>query len=77
MQTLIILGSGVDIDMGLGNSCRDFSKSHYCPTIGNEYWSDFEGTLRDKVINWYANGKQELAAKTLNELWEDPFIKAS
>lgn len=70
MHTLIILGSGFDLDLGLENSCRDFSKSHYCPTTGNEKWSDFEGTLRDEVIKWYAAGKQELAAKTLNELWQ-------
>ena len=70
MKTLIILGSGFDIDLGLGNSCRDFCKSHYCPISGNQYWSDFEGTLRDEVIKWYTDGKQELAAKALNELWQ-------
>ena len=70
MKTLIILGSGFDIDLGLGNSCRDFCKSHYCPTTGNQYWSDFEGTLRDEVIKWYTDGKQDLAAKALNELWQ-------
>ena len=65
MRTVIILGSGFDIDLGLGNSCAIFSNNHYCPTVGNKTWSAFEYRIREEVISWYANGKNELADQTI------------
>lgn len=70
MSTLIILGSGFDIDLGLKNSCADYAKSHLCPIVGNKDWSAFENTLRDEVIQWYNNGKCEQKAEELNQLWQ-------
>ena len=69
MRTVIILGSGFDIDLGLGNSCAIFSNNHYCPTVGNKTWSAFEYRIREEVISWYANGKNEEKAEELNLLW--------
>lgn len=68
-KTLIILGSGFDRDLGLRNSCLDFSNSHYCPILGNTLWSTFEETLRNEVIDWYNKGMVEQRAKSLNMLW--------
>lgn len=70
MSTLVILGSGFDIDLGLKNSCADYAKSHRCPVVGNESWRAFENTLRDEVIKWYDNGKSEQKAEKLNLLWQ-------
>lgn len=71
MKTIIVLGSGFDIDLGLRNSCAEFAKSHYCPVVGNEYWNYFEKTLRDEVVEWYTSGKDEKKAKELCQLWQD------
>lgn len=68
-KTLIILGSGFDRDLGLHNSCLDFSNSHYCPVAGNSYWSAFEKILRDEVIDWYNKGMEKKRAKEINQLW--------
>ncbi|MBQ2852930.1 MAG: hypothetical protein IJE76_06010 [Bacteroidales bacterium] len=68
-NTLVILGSGFDKDLGLNNSCSDFSRYHLCPVAGNDKWSNFENTLRDKVINWYNNGMSTKEAIELNKLW--------
>lgn len=70
MNTLVILGSGFDIDLGLKNSCADYAKDYRCPTVGNETWSAFENTLRDEIIQWYNNGKYEQKAEELNLLWK-------
>jgi hypothetical protein len=71
MSALVILGSGFDIDLGLKNSCADYAKDYRCPIVGNETWSAFERTLRDEVIKWYNNGRNEEKAKMLNQLWRD------
>lgn len=68
-NTLVILGSGFDKDLGLNNSFSDFSRYHLCPVAGNDKWSNFENTLRDKVINWYNNGMNSKDAIELNKLW--------
>ena len=65
----VIIGSGFDIDLGLKNSCRDYSYSHYCPACGNELWSDFENSLQNKVVDWYNNGMDKKEAIELNEFW--------
>lgn len=70
MNTVVIIGSGFDIDLGLENSCSDFSKNRLCPTIGHEKWSDFENTLREEIIDWYEIGKDEQISKKLNLLWQ-------
>lgn len=70
MSALVILGSGFDIDLGLKNSCADYARSHLCPVVGNEYWSAFENKLRDEVIQWYNQGKDEQRAEKLNRLWQ-------
>ena len=70
MYTIVILGSGFDIDLGLENSCSDYAKSHFCPIAGNEHWSAFENTLREEVIQWYNNGNSEQMAEELNQLWQ-------
>ncbi len=70
MSALVILGSGFDIDLGLKNSCADYSKSHLCPVVGDKQWSAFENTLRNEVIQWYNNGKHEQKAEELNLLWQ-------
>lgn len=70
MSALVILGSGFDIDLGLNNSCADYAKDHFCPVAFNKYWSDFENTLRNEVMQWYLNGKDEQKAKDLNQLWQ-------
>lgn len=69
MSTVVILGSGFDIDLGLKNSCADYSKSRLCPVVGNKQWSAFENTLRNEVIQWYDDGKCEQKAEELNQLW--------
>lgn len=70
MSALVILGSGFDIDLGLENSCEDFSKSRLCPVAGNELWSSFENTLRSEIISWYKNGMDRQKAEDLNRLWQ-------
>lgn len=77
MNTIVILGSGFDIDLGLKNSCADYAKSRLCPVVGNKYWSAFENTLRNEVIQWYYNGKEEQKAKELNQLWHAYFTNVS
>lgn len=77
MKTIVILGSGFDIDLGLKNSCADYAKSRLCPVVGNKYWSAFENTLRKEVIQWYYNGKEEHKAKELNQLWQVYFTNVS
>lgn len=69
INTLIILGSGFDVDLGLKISFSEFSKSHLNPVCNCETWGDFENELREQVINWYNNGRDENLAQSLNTLW--------
>lgn len=69
-KTLVVLGSGFDKDLGLNNSCSDFSNSRFCPTIGDKEWNNFENTLRNKVIDWYNRGKSQQEAEEINLLWQ-------
>lgn len=76
-KTLIVLGSGFDLDLGLRNSFLEFNKSLYCPVFCDSLWSAFENTLRNKVINWYNEGQQEEQAHRLNLLWQQYTKKIS
>lgn len=70
MNTIVIIGSGLDLDLGLKNSCLEFSKHYLCPMVGLDKWGDFENTLREEVIAWYKNGKDEQTSKELNLQWQ-------
>ena len=72
-KTLVILGSGFDIDLGLNNSYSNFHNSHFNPFIfGNDKkWEDFEKTLRNEVKKWYYDGKNKQEAEELYKLKED------
>lgn len=79
-KTLIILGSGFDMDLGLNNSCDKFYKSHFYPSVfenNQQDWSNFEKTFRDKVKDWYNNGKNENKAVELYKLREEYSINIS
>lgn len=77
-NTVIILGNGFDMDLGLGLTFSKWRKSHYC--LGYELsksspkgnlWNDFEKSLRDVIFAYY-NGSLEpdITDKDINLFWQ-------
>lgn len=69
MNTIVVLGSGFDIDLGLGNSFSEYSKNYLNPMCGVNGWGDFENKLQQEVVDWYKNGMDEQRAKKINLMW--------
>lgn len=50
MSTIVILGSGFDIDLGLKNSFVEYSNYYLNPMCGIEEWGDFENNLGKRLL---------------------------
>lgn len=70
IKTIIFLGSGFDIDLGLKNSFVEYSNYYLNPMCGIEEWGDFENNLRQKVVDWYCKGMKYEEAKNINKVWQ-------
>lgn len=79
-NTLLVLGNGFDLDLGLKTSFKDFMQSsRYDLKLENSYmfrlikdknkWGDIEGVLRDAVLNSISNNDNS-ADKEINKTWQ-------
>ena len=79
-RTLLILGNGFDLDLGLKTSFRDFLKSssytsRLCDTAtfrlieDNEKWGDIEGALRIAVLNSISCHNTSIDVE-INQTWQ-------
>ncbi len=73
-ETIVILGNGFDRDLGIDLSFNAYCNYHLCPAynplnIDKKRWSDFENEIREKILSWYNNKRNEEYAKLINEEW--------
>ena len=73
-KTLIILGNGFDIDLGInltfGAYCRCPKCLAYVEHDEDEKpWGDFENDIREKILAWNDN-KDDEVAKSINKEWQ-------
>lgn len=74
-ETIVILGNGFDRDLGIDLSFNAYCNYHLCPAynplnIDKKRWSDFENEIREKILSWYNNKKNEEYAKHINDEWK-------
>lgn len=76
-NTVIIIGNGFDMDLGINLSFSKWRNSHHC--IGYELswlhpkgdlWNDFENSLRESILSYF-NGtlSTEIDDKDINLFW--------
>ena len=70
MATVIIIGSGFDLDLGLQNSFQEYNNYRLNLTYGDKKWSNLEEAYRNEVIKWYKSGKDEQEAIRINIFWQ-------
>ena len=69
-KTLIILGNGFDLDLGLNLSFEAYCNNPLCFAYKGKRWSDFENYIRKKILDWSCNTPYDLnQAKEINNEW--------
>lgn len=68
------MGNGFDRNLGIDLSFNAYCNYHLCPAcnplnIDKKRWSDFENEIREKILSWYNNKRNEEYAKHINEEW--------
>lgn len=70
-KTLIILGNGFDLDLGVNLSFKAYCNNHYCLAYKREQWNDFENYMRKRILDWNNNTPNDLnQAKEINNEWQ-------
>lgn len=81
MDNVIIIGNGLDLDLGWKTSFGDFYRKcykKYDRYSGNKYiqemtkkncWYDIEGYIRHCIIKWYEHGRDITEKDALHAFW--------
>ncbi len=77
-NTVIIIGNGFDMDLGINLSFSKWRNSHHCLSYElswlhpkRDLWNDFEKSLRQSILSYY-NGtlSTEIDDKDINLFWQ-------
>lgn len=70
-EIVVIIGNGLDLDLGLEISFKKYTENIYCIACYSEYgekWSDFENYLRKRVLEITESTPKEVV-KSINDEW--------
>lgn len=77
-NTVIIIGNGFDMDLGINLSFSKWRNSHYCLSYElskfnpkGDLWNDFEKLLRESILSYYNRTlSPEIEDKDINSFWQ-------